>query len=80
MKTKNNAVVLLPITIEVQWSYSFSFAAKDGENGNGLKLEKNWPVFSSFETISSESRQNLNANSSLYHKYISYLLSGSSEM
>ena len=26
--------------IEVHWSYSLLFAAKDGEDGNGLKLKK----------------------------------------
>ena len=38
MKTKNNAVkeVWLPITNEV---YSVLFAAKNGEDGNELKLE-----------------------------------------
>ena len=37
---KTNAVFLLPMTIEVHRSYSLLFAAKDGEDGNGLKLEK----------------------------------------
>ena len=30
----------MPLTIEMHWSYSLLFAAKDGEDGNGLKLEK----------------------------------------
>ena len=42
-------------------------APKDGGDENGLKLEKNWPVFSGLETMSSESRQKLNTNSSLGH-------------
>ena len=49
MKTKKfNAVVLLPMTIEVHSSYSLLFAAKDGEHGNGLKLEKTGQFFSRF--------------------------------
>ena len=28
------------MAIEVLWSYSLLFAAKDGGDGNGLKLEK----------------------------------------
>ena len=43
------------------------FAAKDGEDGNGLQLEKteNWLVFSSLEMVSAESPQKLNTTSSL---------------
>ena len=35
-------------------SYSLLFATKDGGDANGLKLEKNWPDFSSLETLASE--------------------------
>ena len=56
------------------------FAAKNGENGNGLKLKKKRSVFSSLETKSSESRQKLNTDSSLCHKCTSYLFSGLSGM
>ena len=73
MKTQKNTVILIPITIEVHWSYFLLFVAKDGEDGNGLKLEKTGQCFSSLETMSSERRQELNTNSSLCHKYISYL-------
>ena len=45
IKTKNNGVVLLPMTIEVNWSYSFLFAFMDGEDGNGLKLGKTGQFF-----------------------------------
>ena len=50
------------MAIEVYWSCS-SFAAKDG----GMKLQKIFPVFSSLDMLSSESRQKLNTNSSLCH-------------
>ena len=46
-------------------------AVKDGGDGNGLKLEKNWPISSSLETLSYESRQKLNTNSFVSY-YISY--------
>ena len=85
MKTERQCctVVLLSMTNEVHWSYFSLFAAKDGEDGNGFKLEISkfqpipiqWPVFSSLETVSSEIHQNLNTNSSLCHKYLSYLVS-----
>ena len=75
-KQKHNAVVLLPMTIEVHWSYSFLFVTKDGEDGNGLKLDKlNWPVFFKFGD-SLFRKTPLNADNSLCHKYISYLISG----
>ena len=53
MKSKNYAVVLLPMTIEVHWSYFLLFVAKDREDGNRLKLGKN------LETVSSERYQKL---------------------
>ena len=41
-------------------------AAKDeGEDGDGLKLEKTVSIFSSLETVSSESCQKLNTNRSV---------------
>ena len=52
----------------------------DGQGGNGLKVEKASQFFSSSEMVSAESRQKLNANSSLCNKYISYLVSGLSGM
>ena len=55
------------------------FASMDGEDGNGLKLEKNWPVFSNLEMVSAESRQKLNTNSSLCNKYIHILSVGCQE-
>ena len=36
------------MTIEVHWSFYFLFAAKDGEDVSGLKLETNWPIFFKF--------------------------------
>ena len=71
-----NAVVLLPVTIKVHWSFSLLFASKDGGDGNGLKLEKTGQFFQIFLTMSSESRQKLKMNSfKLCYKFISYLVS-----
>ena len=42
---KKNAVVLLPMTTEVHWCNCLLFVAKDGEDGNGLKLEKTGQFF-----------------------------------
>ena len=78
---QKNAVVLFSITIEVHWTHYLLFVAKNGKDGNGLKLEKTGQLFSSLETMPSESGQKLNTNSSLCRKlYISYLLSGLSGM
>ena len=66
MKPKTNAVVLV--------------AAKDGGDGNRLKLENIGQFFQVSEAVSSERHQKLNMNSCLCHKYISYLVSGLSGM
>ena len=39
-KPKNSAQVSLTRTILVHWNHFFSSASKDGEDGNGLNLEK----------------------------------------
>ena len=45
--------------IEVHWSYSLLFAARDGENGNGLKLEKTGQFFFFFKFGDSVFRKSL---------------------
>ena len=61
-KPKNNAVVLFPMTIEVHRSYSRLFAAKDGENGNRLKLQKTGQIFFKFLDSVLGKTQKLNTN------------------
>ena len=39
------------MTIEVHWSYSLLFAAKDGEDGDGLKLEKTGQSFQIWKCV-----------------------------
>ena len=81
MKPKHNhAVVVLPMTIEVHQSCSLLVAAKDGEDRNGLKLEKTDQFFQVWRQCQSERHQKLNTNSWLCHKYISYHVSGLSGM
>ena len=88
----NIVAILLPANLPPVWNQSTlnttshiiilttEAKARDGEDGNGLKLEKNWPVLTSLETLSSERHKNLNLNSSLCRKYISYIVSGLSGM
>ena len=44
-KAWNNGLVLLLKTVILRWHYKFLYAIKDDEDGNGLKFEKNLPVF-----------------------------------
>ena len=41
------------------WNYFLSFAATDGKNGNGLKLEKVGLAFSSFNAMPAETTQKI---------------------
>ena len=49
LNSKTNDLVLLLKTIWRHWNSSLSPVATDGTDGNGLKFEKNWPIFSSFD-------------------------------
>ena len=50
---KNNGVVLLLKTILRHWNCFLPSVATDGKDGNGLKLEKIGPLFSSFDAMPS---------------------------
>ena len=47
LNSKNNGLVLLLKTILQHKNCFLSFVATDGKDGNGLKLEKIGPIFSS---------------------------------
>ena len=56
---KTNDLVLLLKTIWMSWNCFLSPVATDGMDGNGLKLEKNWPIFSSFDATCSKNPQEI---------------------
>ena len=49
LNSKNNGLALLLKTILQHWNCYLSSVVTDGEEGNGLKLEKIGPIFSSFD-------------------------------
>ena len=51
---KNNGLILLLKTILQHWNCFLSSVATDGKDGNGLKLEKIGPIFSSFDAMFSK--------------------------
>ena len=54
---KNNGLVLLLKTILRHSNCFLSSVAADGKYGNGLKLEKIGPIFSSFDAMSWKTTQ-----------------------
>ena len=54
LNSKNNALVLLLNTILPQRNCFLPSVAADGKDGNGLKLDKIGPMFSSFDAMSSK--------------------------
>ena len=58
LNSKNNALGLLFRTILCLFCF-LSFVATDGKGGNGLKLEKVDPTFSSFNAISPKNTKTL---------------------
>ena len=52
--SENNSLVLLIKTMSRHRNCFLSFVATDGTDGEGLKLEKIGPIFSSFNTVSSK--------------------------
>ena len=51
LHSKNKGLVLLLKTILRHWNCFLSSVATDGKDGNGLKLEKIGPIFSSFDVM-----------------------------
>ena len=49
LNSKNNGLALLFKPILRHWNCFLSSVATDGKDGNGLKLEKIGPIFSSFD-------------------------------
>ena len=56
LKPNNNGVVLLLKTILRHSNCFLSSVATDGKDGNGLKLEKTGPSFSSCDTVCRKNR------------------------
>ena len=54
LNPKNNGLVLLLKTILRHLNCFLSSVAADGKDGNGLKLEKIGPIFSSVNAVSSK--------------------------
>ena len=54
LNSKNNGLALLLKTILRHWNCFLSSVAADGKDGNGLKLEKIGPIFSSFNAMFSK--------------------------
>ena len=51
LNSKNNVLALLLKTILRHLNHFLSSVAADGKDGNGLKLEKIGPIFSSFDAM-----------------------------
>ena len=58
LNSKNNGLDLLFKTVLWRLFCFLSFVATDGKDGNGLKLEKVGPIFSSFDAISTKNTKN----------------------
>ena len=54
LNSKNNGLALLLKTILRHCNCFLSFVVTDGKDGNGLKLEKIGPIFSSFDATFSK--------------------------
>jgi len=59
LNSKNNGPTLLLKTILRYWNCFLSSVATDGKDGNGLKLEKIGPIFSSFDAVFSNITQKI---------------------
>ena len=59
LNSKNNGLALLLKTILRHCNHFLSSVAADGKDGNGLKLEKIGPIFSSFDSYVLKSRQKI---------------------